>query len=122
MKCRFCQKEARYVPISRRTRTLFIYFCDDCQAEYVFFEPGENAPLFSYNLYTVINDQTYRWSVYPGGSGDDKPLGTLSSIGEPGIPGERYNRRVRRVTSFEDFPEMTPQNVEQKIRIILTFL
>ena len=122
MKCLYCQKEARFVPVSRRARTLYIYFCDDCKAEYVFFEEGKDAPLFSHGLYVVINDRTYRWTVYPGGSGDSKPLGTLSSIGEPGIPGERFNRRVRRVTSFDDFPEITPHNIEQKVRIILTFL
>jgi|SRR5579864_1466590 len=118
MNCKFCQKEAVYVPLqfaspSGKKHVMQVHYCYDCAAEYVNW-----GQVKSTHLYTFINNRTYRWSVELDGS-----LGRLWHIGEPGVPGKSPNRELTVVKNFgERYPTITPQNVNEKLRFILLFL
>jgi hypothetical protein len=130
MICKFCQKEVPYSPLEltgkSRGRVIHVYFCNDCKAEYVFFVKSED--MFSYSLYTVINGRTYRWAVYsntspaPHSNTSPAPRGVLFHVGEPGIPGVKANAKVKQIIALHDVPDLTPQNIEAKVRTILTFM
>lgn len=89
------------------------YFCYDCNYEYALLGGVEN-----HHLYTTINNRMYRWSVE-----EDGATARLWYVGEPGIPGVQPNRKMFHIKSFkEHFPQITPQNIERKLRFILLFL
>lgn len=112
-KCRFCQKETVYVPLTISARRTFkVYHCYDCSYEYV-----DELSWSNHHLYTSINNRMYRWSVDESGT-----AAHLWYVGEPGEPGVRANRKLFLVKSFKDFPSITPQNIERKLRFILLFL
>jgi len=52
----------------------------------------------------------------------DGYAGSLWYIGEPGEPGVRPNRKLKMLKTFSNPPEVTPENVERKIRFMLLFL
>jgi hypothetical protein len=126
--CKFCNNAARYVPLKILLKSrsvgpttmawdsahdlgkyMQVHFCDICQAEY--------SPLM-HSLYVVIKDSTYRWSVYA-------PFqhAVLSFIGKPGIPGEKANEDIDEVMVFdEDIPIITPDNIKEKVALMLTFM
>jgi hypothetical protein len=93
---------------------LTVHYCYDCKYEYVVFGFYDNI---NQHLYVEINNRTYRWSLEYG-------MAQLWYVGEPGIPGERPNRKMKRLQSFKDgyYPSITPQNIEQKLRFMLLFL
>lgn len=113
--CLFCSKECAYVPISVNSRRIIrVHYCQACQAEYVSMNNGD---LITLHLYTTVNNKMYRWSR------DAKNvLGRLWYIGEPGIPGQRPNRKVELLKSLKDHPDITPHNVKEKIQFMLPFL
>jgi hypothetical protein len=94
---------------------LYVYFCDACRAETVSF--ADDGNYFSHSLYTVINDRMYRWTTFKG-----TIAGVLSHIGKPGIPGERPNGSVTNLLELKIYPNITPENVQEKIRFMLLFL
>jgi len=110
--CNFCQKETIYVPLIVSPKHQFeVYYCYDCEAEYVDNTGG-------IHLYTTLNGTMYRWSIEVGGT-----IGRLWRVGEPGIPGERPNRKMRLIKNFkEHIPEITPQNIQEKLKLILVFM
>lgn len=122
--CKFCLKDMVYVPIpikyksrslgatSLNPRQITVYYCYDCKYEYVVL--GDNI---NHHLYTEINNRTYRWSLEYG-------MAQIWYVGEPGIPGKQPNRQMKRLQSFKDgyYPNITPQNIEQKLRFMLLFL
>lgn len=118
--CKFCQKETVYVPLvikggngDSNYHTFDVHYCYDCHAEYVHW-----GILDSIHLYATINNRLYRWSVELDGT-----LGRLWVIGEPGEVGVRPNRKVDLVKNFgRVYPDVTPQNIVEKIRFMLTFL
>lgn len=94
---------------------LKIHFCQQCQAEYVCWD--DDQTIGSVNLYTTINDKMYRWSVSPF----DK-TGRLWFIKTPGVMGQIPNKDLVLLKVFEEFAPVTPQNIKEKIRLMLTFL
>lgn len=120
--CKFCQKDNVYVPLiikggngSSKYHTFEVYYCYDCAAEYVNY--GEN----SVHLYTTLNDKMYRWSVNMIAGQPD--YGTIWYVGEPGEPGVRPNKKMKLLKSFTDnLPQVTPKNIQSKLRFMLLFL
>ena len=126
--CDFCNKETKYVPLTvgyksrslgfttggPKPRTIKVHFCSGCQAEYVFW--GDNP---SVNLYTTVNGNLYRWSK-------DTLLGNagrLWHVKDPGIPGIKQNSNLHMLKSFDvDIPDITPHNVNEKVRFMLLWL
>ena len=115
--CTFCQKDTVYVPLvvtpqtSSNFRRFEVYYCYDCNAEYVESTGGVH-------LYATINNKMYRWSMEEEGT-----IGRLWSVGEPGIPGAQPNRKMFLIKSFKkDLPVITPQNILEKLKFILVFL
>jgi hypothetical protein len=117
--CKFCGRPAPYAPLEEVSRYgMSVYFCHHCQSEYLHYQSGNISGI---NLYTKINGETYRWSCTP-----DRKIASLWYIGDPGIPGEKVNKDLQCIRQFDAdkgdiFPEMTPQNVEAKIRMLLVF-
>lgn len=118
--CTYCQKETVYVPLvvkdkaGQATHRVFeVHYCYDCEAEYVHFGAIENV-----HLYTRVNNRTYRWSIEIDGA-----MGRLWYVGEPGEPGVRANRKLQLVKNFyANYPEINPQNIQEKLKFILLFL
>jgi hypothetical protein len=116
--CSHCGGFAGYAPIPEMDyHEADVYFCHRCQAEYIYFRGTGN--LASVSLYTTINGKMYRWST-------NRTIGQLWRIKIPGIPGEKKNEGVEMIRSFnpdvgEAIPNITPENIEEKIRTILVF-
>jgi hypothetical protein len=88
------------------------HFCYDCNYEYVLF--GSDTE--NHHLYTTINNRMYRWSLEYG-------VAHIWHVGEPGVPGAQPNRKMFLIKTFKDsFPEITPENIERKLRFMLLFL
>lgn len=120
--CHFCQQPTQYAPIPpgqsyalNKIKVLRIHFCFQCNAEYVFWT--DNGALASVHLYVTVNDKMYRWSTSPS-----EKLGRLWYVEKPGIPGKQVNEGVVLLKNFQEFSEITPSNIEEKIRFILPFL
>ena len=111
--CKFCQKESVYVPLTISSKKTFkVYYCYDCSYEYV-----DKMSWSNHHLYASINNRMYRWSVDESGT-----AANLWYVGEPGDPGKFPNRKMFLIKTFKDFPQITPQNIERKLRFILLFL
>lgn len=121
--CKFCAKETVYVPLiikggngDKSFHKFDVHYCYNCAAEYVKFGDAN-----SIHIYTTINNKMYRWSVNDIES--HPQLGTIWYIGEPGEPGVRTNRKLKLLKSFHgNFPQITPENIERKLRFMLLFL
>ena len=117
MPCRFCQKAADYVPLQVSPKHRFeVHYCFNCQAEFVDHKIDCGKTV---HLYTSISNRMYRWSIMED---IDGYAGSLWYIGEPGEPGVRPNRKLKMLKTFSNPPEVTPENVERKIRFMLLFL
>ena len=117
MICQFCQQETVYVPLQvSEKHTFIVHYCYACQAEYVDHKTDNGLTV---SLYTTIGNRLYRWMIMQD---DDGPVGHLWHIGEPGIPGQRPNRKVKLLKTFHTPPNIIPSNVEKKLRFILLFL
>lgn len=117
--CTFCGKAAPYAPLElMESNGVQVFFCKTCMAEYLYW-PNQKLP-FSTSLYVKINDRMYRWSVFSS-SGVKKAQ--LWHIKKPGEPGTRVNRDLELIKYFTNsIPDITPSNIDQKIRVWLTFL
>jgi len=106
---------AGYHPLEAMERhNVSVYFCHPCQAEYLFFRDGSRA---SVSLYTTIKDKMYRWTVTSVGSAQ------LWHVKEPGVPGVKVNEGMFTVKSFSgNIPQLTPDNINEKVRTWLLFL
>lgn len=118
--CNYCNQENAYVPISiSPERNLSIYYCYPCSAEYVCWVTGGRE---SVHLYCKINNNLYRWSPNDYNELNIK-IGRLWHIKEPGEPGIRANRKMTLLKSFgEDVPAINPNNIEEKIKLILLYM
>lgn len=125
--CTFCQKETldKSLPLepsnmsAKTGRLLRVNFCEKCLAEYVYWSEGDEIP-FVTNLYITINDKMYRWSRdYHEGKG------RLWYVEEPGEPGSRPNKKLKLLKTFhkaDETPNITPQNIVEKVKLILLFM
>jgi hypothetical protein len=126
MICIFCQGEAvdKSLPLELSNhptvnRLLKVNFCVKCLAEYVYWAEGDEIP-FVTNLYITINNKMYRWSRdYHEGKG------RLWYVEEPGEPGIRANKKLKLLKTFhkaDETPHITPQNIVEKVKMILLFM
>lgn len=120
--CNFCQQPTQYAPLptgsgygANRIKVLRVHFCFECSAEYVFW--ADDSALAATHLYATVNDKMYRWSTSPS-----EKVARLWYVQKPGIPGKQPNEGMVLLKTFEEFPEITPTNVEEKIRFMLPFL
>lgn len=117
MLCNFCQKETSDKSISLTPkRNMKVDFCTDCSAEYVYWSDANETP-YAVHLYATIGDKMYRWSSYFGHA-----VGHLWYIEVPGIPGLVPNRKTKLLKTLQDDPKITPQNINEKISLIILFL
>ena len=116
MLCKFCNKETSDKSISLTPkRNMKVDFCSDCLAEYVYWSDSNQTP-YAIHLYTTIGDKMYRWSSYDGHT-----TGHLWFIEDPGIPGIQPNRKTKLLKTLQEGPQITPQNIIEKIKFILLF-
>lgn len=119
--CKFCNNPATYAPLPHMENfNVKIFFCHPCQAEYLYYmQDGEpsNKPS-SVSLYTTVSGRMFRWTVMAHGHGQ------LWKVGKPGIPGIKMNEDMEAVVHFDDLEgiQLTPKNIEGKIRSWLPFL
>lgn len=121
--CNFCHKETVYAPIAivgthnanDRSRSLRVHYCTNCAAEYVYW--SHDGELGSVHLYTIVNGKMYRWSTSTG-----EKKGRLWYVEKPGIPGVKPNEGLVLLKTLEEHPDLTPENVGEKIRFMLPFL
>lgn len=125
--CRFCSGPVPYTPLAEMEELdVKVYFCSTCIAEYCYFWDDvhgswqRNGQPSSVSLYTTINTKVYRWTISSTGDAN------LWYIKNPGIPGTRKNIDLECLKSFMtkdgSVPEITPQNINDKIRTWLVFL
>lgn len=108
--CKFCRDEMVYCPIDVQSHMFEVHYCYNCSYEVVV-GWGES-------LYKIVNERMYRWSLVA-----ETEVARLWHVGEPGIPGERPNRKMKLVKTFNSHhPNVTPDNIEQKIKFMLLFL
>jgi hypothetical protein len=116
--CKFCRKEMVYVPLTVShpgfgSTTFHAHFCFDCNYEY-----APIGGMRNHHLYRKIGDRMYRWS-YDEATGATR----IWYIGTPGVPGESPNKDLELLKSFnEPIPPVTPENVEDKLKLVLVFL
>jgi hypothetical protein len=114
--CKFCSKDTAYVPLQVSKRKFDVHYCYNCSAEYVSYSDTSSV-----HIYTIINNKMYRWSV--NSITEQSDYGTIWYVGEPGIPGERPNRKMKMLKSFDTYlPNITPENIVNKLRFMLLFL
>lgn len=117
--CTYCGGPAGYAPIPEMDHHgADVYFCQRCQAEYIYFRKTEF--LANTSLYTKIGERTYRWSVARG-------VGQIWYIKTPGEPGVRRNEGMELVKAFlpnngDVIPTLTPENINERLRTWLVFL
>jgi hypothetical protein len=118
--CKFCQQPASYESLPQmESFGIKVFFCHPCRAEYLYWSQNNiflETPS-SVSLYVTINDKTYRWSR-------EGHYGRLWYVGKPGVPGKHINGQMIPILSFKeaDSLNLTPQNIESKIRSWLIFL
>lgn len=112
--CQFCGLDANYTPLDKMERhSVGVHFCYNCNAEFLYYKSGAKA---SFSLYTKINNKLYRWTV-AGQSG------TIWYVDKPGVPGVSVNEGMTAVKTFyDDVPDITPQNINDKLKTWLLFL
>lgn len=116
--CKFCKQVAPYTPLDEmEAYGVKVYFCVTCQAEYLFWSEADSC---SVSLYTEINHKLYRFTT------DKAGIIRLWYIKDPGLPGTRINRNLTLLKVFgtekNEVSEITPQNINNKIRTWLLFL
>lgn len=128
MNCKYCQQEAEYKPIERVEAVGGkIYWCGTCNCEIVHWQKGNSV--ISHSLYTTVNGRMFRWTT----TNEDPPFAALWRVGKPGIVGIFINEDVKCIATFGDIsdsslgvsdviPEITPQNIQDKLSKYLPFL
>jgi hypothetical protein len=116
VKCKFCQQEPEYKPLKEMSNLgVKVYFCFKCNAEYLYWQ---NDQLGSISLYLTLNNNMYRWTDSLNG------FMILYHVYIPGIPGEKVNalKSIFCLTPEQAKPEITPDNIANKIRNYLLLL
>lgn len=118
-KCLFCFNLATPAPQKKLDAYgIYVRFCHKCMVEYISHE--DRSKVNYYSLYTTINDKVYRWTV----STLERPLyAWLRHVQNPGIPGYMINKDMVVIKRFkDDIPNITPQNINEKVKTYLIFL
>jgi hypothetical protein len=120
-KCNFCHQIPSAAPLPEmKAHGIDIYFCFTCQTEYSYWSKSGN--LNSYSMYHTIDEKMYRWTVLPSGNCQ------LWHVQAPGIPGSRVNKNLKLIIKFNkkdsELPisNITPSNIDEKIRLYLVML
>ena len=115
--CSFCNQDAKYTPLKEMSyHGVGIYFCYTCNTEYLYYQSGDLA---STSIYTEISGKMYRWTITSMNSCH------LWQIKTPGIPGVKKNEGlflIKNFSSNDALPNITPQNINEKIKTWLVFL
>ena len=118
--CKFCKQNVEHRPLKEVAGTFDIYFCYPCSTEFLYVarDINEDNEVWGYSIYTYINGDLYRWTVSGLGHGH------IWFIGVPGVPGEVPNTNTKLVKTIKQdpLPEVTPTNINFKIKTWLTFL
>jgi len=116
--CQFCQQFPLYNPLEEMEHYgVKIFFCHTCKAEYLYWRTNQNYS--SVSLYTEIQGKMYRWTYRTQG------YSQLWWVKNPGIPGTRRNRDLQsilHVSPEEGIPDITPANINSRVRTWLLFL
>jgi len=116
--CRFCQQFPPSAPLEEmESYGVNVFFCPPCKAEYLYWRTSHNYS--SVSLYTEIQGKTYRWTCMSQG------ISTLWWVKNPGIPGTRRNidmQSILYISPEEGIPDITPANINDKVKIWLLFL
>jgi hypothetical protein len=126
MNCKYCQQEAAYKPIERvEAAKGKIYWCYTCHSEIIHWQRGNRI---THSLYVTVNGRMFRWTT----SDEEPDFASLWRIGKPGVIGESINEDVKCIATFGDIggplgvsdiiPEITPQNIQDKLSKYLPFL
>ena len=112
--CQFCDKPTVNANLEEMSRYgVYVQFCHTCLAEYVFYR---DETLSHYSLYTTLGEKMYRWTIAHS-------VAFIRYVEKPGIPGQVPNKDMRVVHRFaNDIPEITPQNINEKLKTYLVFL
>jgi hypothetical protein len=115
--CKFCQKPVALSPVEEAIRmNVQRYWCGVCRAEYLMF-PHEEVPN-SISLYTCRGDKFYRWTVTK--TGRAVLYYVKQMFNEQHLS---HDCEVLYSMSPEDNqPDITPENVADKIKTMLIFL
>lgn len=114
--CIFCHRAVPLTPIEILKDYMYVYFCHPCQAEYCTLSITNTE--LSYHIYTMINNKMYRLSHHYN---SDRVQ--IWFIGLPGIPGKLENRELSLILTLSKdiLPEITPDNVNEKLRTYIVF-
>lgn len=115
--CKFCSKNAEHRPLKEIASAFDVYFCYDCSTEYLYVAKDDDE-LWGYSIYTYINNELYRWTMSGMGHAH------IWLIGTPGVPGSIPNTNTKLVKTIKQkpLPDVTPKNINHKIKTWLTFL
>jgi len=123
LQCRFCLNDTFSANFQAYPRVLYVNYCYICRAEYVWFYKPYQANI---HLYTVINKETYRWTIVYWPTAHHKidiMENKLWHVQQPGFPGLLLNQNVKLLKTFKiDNPIINPQNIQEKLKIMLLFL
>lgn len=117
--CKFCNQNTEHRPLKEVASMFDIYFCYSCNAEFLYIDKDdEDKEIWGYSIYTYINNELYRWTVSGLGHGH------IWFIGTPGVPGEvpNLNTELIKTIKQDPLPDVTPTNINFKIKTWLTFL
>jgi hypothetical protein len=117
--CQFCQQFPHYAPLEEmENHGVKVFFCHPCRAEYLCWD--DNNTYSSVSIYTEIQNRIYRWTRWTNTA---KGAAQLWLIKNPGVPGTRRNQNLESVMYLEkDIPDITPDNIKEKIKTWLLFL
>lgn len=112
--CSFCSSYATYSPIQQITKhNAFVFFCFNCQTEFILLN---NLSILTYSIYSYLNLNLYRWSVYNN-------IHSLWLINSTNIPGSIPNSNLTLLHSWKSNPPIiTPSNFSILLPSLLLFL
>lgn len=116
--CKFCQQDVLYRPLEELEHLgVKVYFCYDCSAEYLYWDNANLGSSFATtSIYTTYKDKMYRWTT----TGNSAHLWYIKT---PGIPGTRKNENLELIKTFNsNLPDITPDNIQDKLSVYLLFL
>lgn len=115
--CKFCNQEVVYKPLEEMENYgVRIYFCYDCNVEYLYWMNSNIEDHISVSIYATHNNKMYRWT-------ETGAAAHLWYVKTPGIPGTRKNENLELIKTFnQDIPTITPDNFIDKLSVYLLFL
>lgn len=125
--CRFCSKMLTHAPLQDMVfHGIDVYFCHPCKVEYLikWINYKIDGYYISYSIYHYINDRLFRFTVSSASTAQ------LWRFDEPGEVGVRANKKAvfikgfgfKNALEFTPIPEITPSNIDSKLKTYLLFL